>query len=178
MADIVRLSDIREQNALRAGFRPWLSRFGQRFSRNTCLEDLRPETLSCLAEPGDGSSNLINALIIGFLELGEDLPFDALESRFQQRVLDIHLFLADQIRFEMMSRLGWLSACSANRYPLFTMVRDFDDAQKACQDQPPQLAPTHPLFAEYKRLIHRDQQVFIRRMLPSALEAFKNEYNL
>lgn len=178
MADIVHLSDIRNQNALRAGFRLWHSRFGQRFSSNTCLQDLRPEILSQLAAPGDDSANLINALIIGFLELGQSAVFEDLEPRLQSRVLDIHLFLADQIRFEMMWRLGWLSTYSAGQLPLFDLVRQFDHVQKACQDYPPQLAATHSGYADYKKLVHRDQQVFIRRMLPSALEAFKNDHNI
>lgn len=178
MADIVRLSDIRDQNALRAGFHSWLLHFGQGFSKTTRLKNLCPETLSQLAQPGNESTNLINALIIGFLELGQGLAFDALEPRDQARVLDIHLFLADQIHFEMMWRLGWLSAHCGSQYPLFAMVREFDDVQKACQDQPPQLSTTHPGYAEYKTLVHRDQQVFIRRLLPSALEVFKNAYNL
>lgn len=178
MAEIFHLSEFRDHNALRMGYRPWHLRFGQDFSRNTRLADLCPETLNQLAEPGDDSANLINALIIGFLEFGENLVFGALESRDQSRVLDIHLFLADQIRFEMMWRLGWLSTYSGNQYALFAMVRQFDEVQKACQDQPPQLAANHPGFAEYQNLVHRDQQVFIRRMLPSALKAFKDSYQL
>jgi len=53
------------------------------------------------------------------------------------------------------------------------MVKQFERVKQACQERPPQLAKDHPAYDDYRVLIDRDKQVFIRRMLSSALEAFK-----
>lgn len=176
MAQIVSLNAYREQSAVDAGLRSWRRRFKEDFDARTRLNDLSPFTLCRLAEPTETSTSLFYDLIIGFLGHGGKGGFDALDRREQMLVVDIHLFLADQVRFEMMRRLGWLSRFGATHYPLFDMVRRFDDIQVVCRQDPPQLSPLHPRYAEYSRLIDRDRQVFIRRMLPSALEKFQQVF--
>ncbi|MBR9979894.1 MAG: hypothetical protein KFF50_02595, partial [Desulfatitalea sp.] len=94
------------------------------------------------------------------------------------RVVDIHLFLADQVRFEMMRRIGWLARYGATQYPLFEMVRRFNEIQLACRQDPPALAPSHPDYPEYIALTHRDRDVFIRRLLPAALERFQQKFSI
>lgn len=175
MAEIVRLDKYREQNALQAGFRLWRECFLEDFHDRTRLGDLSPETLCKLGEPGDHSAAVFYALILGFLECSKS-TIDSLESRLKLKVVDIHLFLGDQIRFEMMRRLGWVIRFHGARYPLFEMVREFERIKKRCQQQPPLLATGHPRYKEYAKLIERDQQVFIRQMFPSALEAFQSAF--
>lgn len=176
MAQIVSLSEYREHSAVQAGFRSWQRGFGQDFDAQTRLNDLGPSILCQLAEPNEKSTVLFYALIMGFLGYGDAAGFDTLGRRDQMRVVDIHLFLADQVRFEMMRRLGWLSRFGATQYPLFDMVRRFDDIQVLCRQDPPLLSPMHPHYPEYQALIDRDRQVFIRRMLTSALEKFKQAF--
>lgn len=173
MAEIVHLSTVRDQNAAKAGFKSWQRRFGGIFSIKTRLMDLNHETLIQLAEPGDESTRLINQLIIGFLGFPSDAEFDGLPTWDQSHVLDIYLFLADRIRFEMMARLGWLSQYIGGNCPLFSLVKDYQRYKVLCLQQPPELSVGHPSYGRYKELCDRDRQVFIRRMLSSALEAYK-----
>ena len=112
-------------------------------------------------------------MIIGFLGYGQFETFESLDSQIQSYVLDIHLFMADQIRFEMMFRLGWLDQFVGNQFSFFEMVKKFEHVKKTCQENPPQLAKDHSDYNDYRLLIDRDKQVFIRRMLSSALETFK-----
>ena len=176
MAKVIRLDEYRETAALRAGSDQWLKKNAN--ATRTSLCELNPATLLWLAEAGDGSAATFNALIIGFLGYRPSERFDTLDSQTQSHVLDIHLFMADQIRFEIMHRLGWLECLDSNRFSLFEMVSRFAEVKQVCQAHPPRLAKDHPRWSEYQRLVDRDQQVFIRRMLTSALAVFKARHNL
>jgi hypothetical protein len=178
MAKIIPSDEYRDLHALRAGYSHWRNFFNDDFNARTGLSELCPATLGRLAEPGDDSTTALYSLIIGFLGLGQAETFESLDSQLQSYVLDIHLFMADQIRFEMMYRLGWLDQFIGNRFALFEMVKQFKHVKQACQKMPPQLAKDHPGFNDYRSLIDRDKQVFIRRMLSSAIEAFKSANNL
>jgi hypothetical protein len=78
----------------------------------------------------------------------------------------------------MMFRMGWLDYFVGNQYPLIQMVTGFERIQKVCQDQSPSLAKDHPDYSTFVGLFERDQQVFIRRMMLQALEAFKHIHKL
>jgi hypothetical protein len=178
MAKIIRLDEYRETAALRAGPDQWSQWLRNNVSARTGLGELSPATLLRLSEAGEGSAGALYALILRFLGYGPSTRFDTLDSKTQSDVLDIHLFMADQIRFEMMHRLGWLDRFSGTQFSLFEMVSRFPDVRQVCQVQPPQLAHDHPRWSEYRLLVDRDQQVFIRRMLTSALTVFKTRYHL
>jgi hypothetical protein len=178
MAKVIAIDDYRNLQALRAGYSQWRRKFDEEFNARTRLSELGPATLSCLAEPGDDSTAALHALIIGFLGYGLHDTFDSLDSRSQSYILDIHLLMVDQIRFEMMFRLGWLDYFIGNRFPLFEMVTEFERITLACKTHPPQLAKAHPGYKTYRHLIDSDKQVFIRRMLSLALETFKKANRL
>jgi hypothetical protein len=178
MAKVIALEGYRNSQAFRAGYSQWRKRFNEPISAGTRLSDIGATTLSRLAEPGEESTAVLYALIIGFLGYGRHAAFESLDSLKQSRVLDIQLFTLDQIRFEMMFRLGWLDEFIGNRFPLFEMVTEFQQIKRVCQKRPPQLARSHPDYDAYCLLIDRDKQVFIRRMLPLALETFKSANDL
>lgn len=173
MAEIVRLDEYRDKSALEAGAKVWRRRFKAPFNAETRLNDLDDIVLCELAEPTEENSEFFYGLILAFLGHGHRATFDTAGKPEQMMIVDIHLFLADHIRFEMMRRLGWLSRFSATQYPIFEMVRRFDQIAVLCKQDPPLLSETHPGYGEYQTLIDRDRQVFIRRMLPDALKAFK-----
>jgi hypothetical protein len=110
---------------------------------------------------------------MGILGLGPPTKFDYLPSEEQMRVVDIHLFLADQMRFEMMRRLEWLDSLPCQNTRIIEMVQDFDEVKTVCRDNPPGLAPSHPGYGSYQKLATRDKEVFIRQMLREALEKFQ-----
>ena len=65
-------------------------------------------------------------MIMGVLDFGPATKFNYLASEQQMRVVDIHLFLADQLRFEMMRRLTWLDTLFCQKISLVEMIQDFD----------------------------------------------------
>lgn len=173
MAEIISLAEYKAQAAQQAVARYWRSLFKEPFDAQHRLSDLRPKVLCYLAEPGDESTAALYSLIIGFSGFNETTTFESLNSKLQSHILDIHLFLSDQIRFEMMFRMGWLERVVGNQYPLYELVVGFEQVRQVCRDQPPSLAKDHPDYPVFVELFERDQQVFIRRMMVSALEAFK-----
>jgi hypothetical protein len=176
MAEIVQLAQYRQMSALRDGFHILRSRFDQDFDACTHLSDLVPEVLYQLALPDDSSIQLLCGMILGFRGFGAAATFDTVDSSVQKEVVDLHLFISDQIRFEMMYRLGWLGHVPGRDLPIHAMIRDAAYAQRLCRQNPPRLSSDHPDFHSYHTLIERDRQVYIRRLMPAALEAFQKAY--
>ncbi|MGD2184831.1 MAG: hypothetical protein PVI71_01835 [Desulfobacterales bacterium] len=173
MPKVVDLQDYRTKAVEQKAFGPWQTRFGETYNINTRLSDLSDNTLLILAQPGEHNSSAYYEIIMGILGLGPATKFDYLASEEQMRVVDIHLFLADQIRFEMMRRLEWLDILPCQNIGIIVMVQDFDRVKAECRNTPPGLAPSHPGYASYQKLAKGDKEVFIRQLLRDALEKFE-----
>jgi hypothetical protein len=173
MPKVVDLQTYRTRALEQRGFGPWQNRFGEPFDSTTRIVDLSDSTLYYLAQPGESSSVAYYELIMGILDLGAATKFHYLGNRDQMMVVDIHLFLADQNRFEMMRRLKWIRTFEGGKYSLLNMVREFEKVKLKCREHPPVLAESNPDYATYEKLTIGDKEVFIRRMLQEALDAFK-----
>ena len=110
---------------------------------------------------------------MGVLDFGPATKFNYLASEQQMQVVDIHLFLADQMRFEMMRRLEWLEALPCQKFTMISMVQTYEQMRNRFKDNPPGLASSHPGHEAYQKLAIRDKEVFIRQMLREALEEFE-----
>ena len=172
MTKVVDLHHYRTKAVEQRAFGPWQKRFGETYHTQTRLSDLSDKTLFILAQPGEHSSIAYYEIIMGILDLGPATKFDYLASEEQMRVVDIHLFLADQIRFEMMRRLEWLDSLPCQNVSIIVMVQEFDRVKTAFRGSPPGLAPSHPGYDAYQKLATRDKEVFVRQILREALEEF------
>ncbi len=177
MAEIIPIGAIKEKAAARDVSRYWRTMLDEPLDGGTRISDLKPEILCFLAEPGDESTAALHAVIIGFLGHGAATPFEELDSSLQCDVIDISLFLSDQIRFEMMLRLGWLENFQGNQQSLYRMVTDFNCIKAYCQAHSPTLSKNHEDYERYAGLFERDQEVFIRRLFPAALAAFNHRHH-
>ena len=173
MTKVVDLQTYRTKSVEQRGFGPWQKRFGEAFDSATRLEDLSDSTLYYLAQPGEPSSVAYYEVIMGILDLGPAVKFYYLDNSNQMLVVDLHLFLADQVRFEMMRRLSWITNFEGIKYSVLKMVQEFRRVKKICRANPPELAVSNAQYNEYHRLTAGDKEVFIRRMLPDALAAFE-----
>ena len=173
MTKIVNLKNYRARAVEQKGFGPWHKRFEESYGEKTRLSDLSERTLYLLALPGEDSAVAFYELIMGILGLGAAPKFNYLDREEQMMVVDIHLFLTDQVRFEMMRRLGWLDNFTCEKYRLLKMVQDFNKVKARCKDNHPELVESHPEYFTYKKLTRMDREVFIRRMFPKALETYK-----
>ncbi len=137
------------------------------------LADLSDRTLYLLAMPGESGANAFYDFIMSVLEFHQYPSFDSLDKNRQLLVMDIHLFLADQVRFEMMRRLGWVESLPGERFTLTEMVADFNSVRSACKGLSPGLDASRPGYEAFQRFTRGDKEVFIRRMLQDALKAFE-----
>jgi hypothetical protein len=172
MTKVVDLQEYRTKSAEHRGFEPWCKRFGESHGAESRLSDLSDKTLYFLARPGEDSAMAFYELIMGVLGLGAAPKFYYLPNVEQMVVVDIHLFLADQVRFEMMYRLGWLRVFSGQKDTLLDMVRDFQRIKAECKDKSPELSDADPDYEAYSKLAIGDKEAFVRRRLRQALEAF------
>ena len=140
MIKIVDLHHYRTKVVEQRAFGPWQKRFGESYDASTCLSDLSDKTLYFLAQPGEESSLAYYEIIMGVLDFGPATKFNYLASEQQMRVVDIHLFLADQMRFEMMRRLRWLEALPCQKFTLISMVQTYEQMRNRFKDNPPGLA--------------------------------------
>jgi hypothetical protein len=173
MDKIVDLKSYRAKVLEQKAYSHWGKRFRETFSLNTRLSDLSNKTIFLLATPGENSSQAFYELIMGMLDLGEAAKFYYLANQEQMRVVDIHLFLADQVRFEMMRRLGWLETIPSGEYRIVDLVLNFDAIRTSCRGVPPAFVKTHSEYSLFAPLTPGDKEVFIRRKLQEALDAFK-----
>ncbi|MBW1748085.1 MAG: hypothetical protein JRG87_09175 [Deltaproteobacteria bacterium] len=174
MTNVVDIQAYRAKVIEQRAFGSWEKRFGESYHINTKLSDLSDAALHFLAQPGESSAVAFYELIMGILDLGPAIKFNYLPNREQIAVVDIHLFLADQVRFEIMRRLKWLINLLCEKYGLVEMVQDFDTVKTECTGTFPELAPAHPDYPAYAQLPHSERESFIRRMLRDALESFKD----
>jgi hypothetical protein len=173
MTKVVDLKTYRSRALEQRGFGPWQKRFSESYDSRTRLSDISDKTLYYLSQPGENSSNAYYEIIMGILDLGQAAKFHYLNNHDQMRVVDIHLFLADQFRFEMMRRLEWILSFEGGNYSLLLMVQEFVKIKNKCRQRPPDLSRSNSNYSEYTKLTDGDKEVFIRRMLQEALDAFK-----
>jgi hypothetical protein len=175
MAEIVNLVNLRAETLEKKVFGPWKKRFGFIFPRETRVLDIPDKTLLYLSQPGEESALAFYELIMGALDLGPAIKFSYLDKQDQLYVMEIHLFLSDLFRFEMMRRLGWIDPIACGMKSLIELVKHFDNFKNFCRETPPQLSQTHPDFSAYQYLHERDREGFIRRLLPGALDIFQRK---
>lgn len=178
MDKIVRLDEYRAKTLENKAFGPWKKRFGLEFSASDRLNDLNDSTLFALAQPGEESSEAFYELIMGVLDLGRAAKFHYLPNREQMKVVEVHLFLADQTRFEMMRRLEWLQELPCAELSLVELVLNQPSLQASSQSSPPELSKAHDAYESYQAMVPGDKQVFIRQLLTEALEAFEKRSDI
>lgn len=175
MTKIVDLQSVREKALEQRSFGPWQKRFGETYGIACRVADLSDKTVFQLAQPGEQSSIAFYELILGALDWGPAAKFYYLANDEQMRVVDIHLLLADQVRFELMRRLGWLKSFPGAGLTLIELVQQAERVKPQLRASPPELSESHPEAGTYQRLAAGDRAVFVRRLLREALEAFKKQ---
>lgn len=173
MAKIVDFQDYRTRSQELRSFDPWQKRFREKFDSQSRVADLSDSTLFYLASPGENSTTAFYELIMGICNLGKATEFNYLNNDRQMMVVDTHLLLADQVRFEMMRRLGWITHLPGENIRIADIVLDFEKHKDTFRKNPPQLVESHPDYGHYQDLADGDKEVFIRQKLEAALDQFK-----
>jgi len=175
MAKIVYLQSYRSKMVAQRVFGPWRQRFEEDFHAETRLPEISDETLLFLARPGDESAFAYYEIIMATLDFGSASHFYYLDKGEQLMVVDVHLFLADQVRFELMMRLQWLEDYFCRRISLLELIQSVQSLKSRARSNPPRLSESYPEYGEYEELTPPDKEAFVRRLLPKALEAFQEK---
>jgi hypothetical protein len=173
LAEILDFEQQRRRLAARRGFAAWSRCFPETFDDLTPVETLSDTTLRRLIQGGDDSSMLLYELIMGIMRLGKGAKFHDLESHVKLEIMDITIFLLDQLRFEVMRRLGWVEPSPFVGVPIIHLVEDFTATYAPMKNHTPSLLRSHPRYHEYLEIFEGDRPVFIRKLVPQALELFQ-----
>jgi hypothetical protein len=174
MTSIVGIDAFKQKTAAKRCFAAWQRRFGLRFDPSTRFSDLPDAILLTLSRPGQEAAAAFWELILGALGLGGCQGFDELSPDRRMAVVDSQLYLADQARFELMVRLGWVADYPGAGACLLDLVLGLGKAKnQAGTGHCLRLAASHPDYPAYEKLTPGDREMFIRRLLPLALEVFR-----
>lgn len=175
MAEIINLERFRSKVAADQGFRSWLARFQEQFSPDTRLQDLSASTLLYLATPGEENLFVFFDLVMGAQGLGGSVRFrlDDLDNDIKMKIMDTAFALVDRVRFEVMSRLGWLALVPEAETPIIELVRQAWRLGAESGQESPALSPEYPDYPAYARLNAMDRMVFLRRLIPRAVVSFR-----
>jgi hypothetical protein len=177
VAEIIDLERFRAKIAADQGFRSWLARFQEQFGPDTRLQDLSPSTLLYLATPGEENLYVLFDLVMGAQGLGGSLRFrlDDLDNDTKMKIMDAAFVLVDRVRFEVMRRLKWVTLVSGGDGPIIALAEQAWRLGNEFDQDAPALAPDHPEFPAYVRLSPMDRVVFLRRLIPRAVAAFRDQ---
>ncbi len=103
---------------------------------------------------------------MGVLDLGVAAEFYNLDKADQLKVVEVHLFLADQTRFELMRRLNWITRFFCQT--LLDLIYNTEKLKLQSREDPPELSISHAGYADFHELTTRDKEAFVRRLLPES----------
>lgn len=167
-AEIVDLDDYKLSRAAARGGPAFQGRLKVELTPELTVAQLPDPALAFLVLSEPVVANYLQELITKILDLGRG--FGSLDRPERVRVIDAHLLLADQFRFEVMYRLGWITSYPGQETPILRLVLS-PGAQPLLQE-PVQLAPNHPDYPEFRLRKDTDGQVVIRRLIPEAARLF------
>jgi hypothetical protein len=176
LAEVIQLETMRRQLTAKRGFHYWSRRFGEVFSENTRLQDLSDATLGKLIQAGEPTTQALNELIMGVKNIGSESRLHLMDNAQKMAIMDMAIFLIDQIRFECMRRLGWIKSYETIDTSLVDIIAGFADWRSSGQAYTPALAPDHPRYEEYLKEFDTDRMAFVRRMIPEAIETFQQRF--
>ena len=173
MAKILEMAEQKRRLTAKKAFREWTRRFSMVFDTETSLEDLDDTVLAALIPGGDDASGIYYEFAMGVMGFDPGAGFHSLTGHDKMAVMDVGLFILDQTRFEAMRRLGWVTDHPFHHLPLIELVEQFRNDPAHIRQEAPTLSPNHPRYADYMKTFDFDRCVFIRKLIPGAIAAFR-----
>ncbi len=169
MSKVVDIKEFSLERAFRRGLPQWQAHFKEALTKETRLSDFSDQTLLALASLQGNSSFTLQDIIMGFHGYGRGMKFQYLDAKSKMAVLDVYFFTADQVRWECMRRLGWVTGFAGEEYPLVELILNYKEIMKNFTPKYPRLAENHPYYAEFVKNRQFEGEAIIRRLIPVAL---------
>lgn len=177
MAKIIDLDRYKKKQLSDLCLNAWNRRFRENFDEFTTLKHLSDKTVLYLASPGDKSTNAFYELIDCMQGQLRKKKNQSINKQDELEMMDIHLLLADRVRFELMARLEWVSEYPDEQLPIIDLVQEFRKNIYKSFHRPPKLSDHHPDYPRFETLIDREKEVFIKKLFVNALIVFNNKLN-
>ena len=175
MAEVIQLDSFKRKQAAIRGFRSWSRRFKEKLDEQTSLSDLSNKTLLFLISPGDQNIFALYELVMGVKDLGTTSDFFQLDKAEKMEVIDISIYLLDQLRFECMRRLNWLEGSPRSQMPIVELIEQYPQLKERGTILVPPLCESHPKYQIFNRLSELEKETFVRKQIPEAIEAFSKK---
>jgi hypothetical protein len=172
MAEVIQLDFFKRKQAATRGFKSWAKRFGDKLDEQTRLSDLADNTLLFLISPGDQNIFALYELVMGVKNLGTASDFFHLDKAEKMEVIDISIYVLDQLRFESMRRLDWLESGAGQPLPIVELVEQYPLLKGPGPAPIPTLNESHPKYQVYRGLPELEKETFLRKQIPEAINEF------
>ena len=139
------------------------------------LSTLPDKVLLALAELGPEATLALYDLVLGVRDLGAGEGFTYLEPPAKMEALDSFLFMADQVRFEVMRRLGWLEGNETDDPGLVPLALAPRPQNGIYEGESPRLTPAYPDYGKVSDRMKYEPQAVVRSIIPQALKAFREK---
>lgn len=171
---VISFESYKLERAAKKGFRKWQSFFEStpKLDKNTKWSDLDDRLILFLCQDNTESRLAIYDLLMGAHDLGRGYELEALPAQQLLPLLDVCLFITDQVRFECIRRLGWIENSIQEGKPIIEQVLD---TKYSVILETPAPGRQHPAYREYLKSKSFDRGVLIRRHIPDALKAFQKK---
>jgi len=172
MAEVIHLDSFKRKQAAIRGFRSWRRRFKEELDDQSRLSDLSDKTLYFLISPGDQNIFALYELVMGVKDLGTASDFFHLDKAEKMDVVDISIYLLDQLRFECMRRLDWMRGDTGEQLPIVDLIEQYPVLKQYGPKSIPPLNKSHPKYQIFSSLSELEQETFIRKQIPEAIKEF------
>ncbi len=176
MAEVVDIGSARRSKVAGPAFSNWEKRLGFTPGPDEALDAIPDKILIELAELGNEGVLALYDVVLGVRGWGVGEAFNYLEPGRKMEALDSYLFLADQVRFEVMRRLGWLGATVCSEVPIADLALNHKHLM-ARVAEPPMLLRAYPRYEEMSKRLEMEPEAAIRSIIPEALTVFRRKVN-
>lgn len=173
MADVIDFADFVGRRKGRQAFHRLLRRLGSDLGDLGRIRDLPDEVLLKMAEGGMEGSAILDELILAVHGIAAT-HLREVSPAARMRFLDVSLFLIDQLRFEIMVRIGWVDPLPTRDIPLTDLIRSDGEALRRLRATP-SLKKGHPHHHRFRALLDPEKEAFLRKQIPVALELFRRK---
>ncbi|MCA1905082.1 MAG: hypothetical protein LDL11_00645 [Desulfarculus sp.] len=173
MGELVNLWDTRRRRAAAQAFGRWEQKVGYRPQAETRFSDLPDPVLALLAELGHEATLALYDVVLGVRGWGAGERFSYLEAKPKVEALDAFLFLADQVRFDLMRRLGWVRGVAAEAYPIVDLAMRPLEIQAEFSPLVPELTRAYGRYHDLERRLAVEPAAVVRSLIPEALLVFR-----
>jgi hypothetical protein len=175
MTNVIQLNQFKKRQIARRCFQQLNVNFKESYNAETRIKDFSGLVLLFLANPDETSTALAYQLIQFVLLPKNQQPASTLDKKTEIDLMDIHLYLVDKVRFEIMQRLGWIESYPGCDSSVIDLIIHYEKIRYDRYNTPPQLSKHHEGYDEFMSLGDREKETFVRRFFLSALVAFEGQ---